>query len=194
MNSTELYAAFFATAVFAGIVTAILWNLVKKALDMGKAWRITLPPTMAAEATIARVRVPRSGFWLNKKAQTATLAQSPAAYPTRKGPLFLIAASGAALVSPPMAFDHATGKPVAEDPSLLRKLLTWNPSAYFEATQQNDIQDLYASNKEKEHWMVKVAPLFIIFAIALMAMLGFVLWKVLPAFAKQGQATILLGW
>lgn len=188
MNTTELYAAFFTVAVASGIVASILIQLVRKALDMGKAWRVTVPPTPGAEAKLERVKVPGSGAWLNLKAKTATLAQSGASYPTRKGPLFLLTTYGAALVAPPMesAIDAKTGKPIASDPRLARRFRIWNPAAMFEAIKENDVQDLYASNKEKEHWMVKVAPLFIVFAIALMGMLGFVLWKVLPAFAKQG--------
>lgn len=80
-----------------------------------------------------------------------------------------------------------------EKKTLLDRISTYvrfrvaDPLIYWRATRENDQEDLYAAQREKDHWAVKLAPVAIILFIGLMAMLGFILWKVYPLLEAAGR-------
>lgn len=68
---------------------------------------------------------------------------------------------------------------------LANRFLVWDPLLLYRSNRENDMEDLYSSALPKEHWMVKLAPIFIVFSIVLMAGMSFLIYKVLPLLAHS---------
>ncbi len=49
------------------------------------------------------------------------------------------------------------------------------------------MEDLYAAQKEKDHWAVKLAPVAIMLFVGLLAFLAFILWKIFPLLKEAGN-------
>lgn len=187
-----IWIVFLATAALCGALIDGLGRLIWKMRDMGRAWVITVPTTPGAMASIDRVRLKRGELTrkepVNGDENELFIAHGEAAYPTRRGPLHLKSEYGANLVAPTkeQAIDAATDQPIANDAKTYHRFRIWDPLTYWRATRENDMEDLYAAQREKDHWAVKLAPLAIILFVGMLGFLGFILWKIMPLLQKAG--------
>lgn len=65
------------------------------------------------------------------------------------------------------------------------RFLVHDPLIYYRACKENDTEDYYAAQQGKPHWMEKVAPWLAISVLALVMLVGFMLWKVLPIITSK---------
>lgn len=65
------------------------------------------------------------------------------------------------------------------------RFLVHDPLIYYRACKENDTEDYYAAQQGKPHWMEKVAPWLAIAVLALVGLVGFMLWKVLPIITSK---------
>lgn len=66
------------------------------------------------------------------------------------------------------------------------RFLVHDPLIYYRAEKENDTEDYYAAQQQKKHWMESVAPFLAICVVALVGLVGFMLWKVLPLITEKG--------
>lgn len=185
-NPAAIWTIFLVTAAIVGAGLDGLGRLIWKMRDMGRAWVITVPTTPGSMATIQRVRLQRGNFTRkepnNREEHEVVIARGEAAYPTKRGPLHLVSEYGANLVAPTKeeAIDIDSGQPISHEKATYARFRIWDPLTYWRATRENDMEDLYAAQKEREHWAVKLAPVAIILFVGMLGFLGFLLWKILP--------------
>lgn len=192
----------FLAAGFAAIFYA-LGLIAWKAIDKGRTWKITVPEVPGQLATIERVRPSRGTVTRpapsGKGEKETQILAPPASYPTNRGPLQLLTSYGANLIAPskddktallypaqPVEGPHAA-KTTAEWRDLVfARFRIWDPLIYWRATRENDMEDFYAAQQDKQHWMVQLAPFALLAVGALSLMMVFVLWKVLPLLNGAG--------
>jgi len=193
----------------AGALAMFLIQNTKKAMERGRPIIVTLPGTLGALASIKREKLLKGVF--TRKAgdeREAYVLDGRAAYPTAMGPLHIITDYGANLVAPSKdevseklrtfigmdkpkegasedelkAYEQA--KAAAHKTS--ERFRVFDPLIYWRATKENDTEDYYAAQQGKPHWMEKVAPFLMIAVLALVGLVGFMLWKVLPIISRMG--------
>lgn len=76
---------------------------------------------------------------------------------------------------------------LAEAKQLPMRFLVHDPLIYYRACKENDTEDYYAAQQGKPHWMEKVAPWLAVAVVALVGLVGFMLWKVLPLITNHAQ-------
>ena len=177
-----------------GFICDFTYRAIVAAINMGRPWIVTLPGTPGAKASIQR-RSLKQGLFTRKQGdeQAKVIAAGMAAYPTTKGPIHILTDYGANLIAPSkdrVAVDIAKngvkhGSQQLGDEKLDNKtasevFLVWDPLTYGRATRENDMEDLYAAQQNKPHWMEKVAPFLMIAVLALVGLVGFMLYKLMP--------------
>lgn len=72
--------------------------------------------------------------------------------------------------------------------ALSTRFLIWDPLRYYKACRENDMQDLYNSNGlQKDPWYAKAAFIgVLIVGFLLLAVLGVLMMKIVPALAAHG--------
>lgn len=182
--------------IFGGIIGLLCYFIglaIWKALDAGRAWIITVPDVPGQLATIERRRRGRGTF--TRKAENSDdrekiILAGDAAYPTRRGPLHLLTYGGANLVAPTKddasSLTYPKNANAEERKNIFQRFRVWDPVIYWRACRENDMEDFYAAQQDKDHWIVKVAPLAFIAVAVLSLMLMFLLWKLMPLLNQAG--------
>lgn len=86
------------------------------------------------------------------------------------------------------AFAKGLSEAIEKGKQLATRLQIWDPLTYYKACRENDMQDLYNSNGgQKDPWYAKAAFIgVLIVGFLLLAVLGVIMMKVLPALANHG--------
>lgn len=166
-------------ALLGSIATTMVF-MALKGLNRGQPWIITLPGTPGALADIRRRKL-FQGVFTKKRGdeREAFVTDGRAAYPTPMGPLHILTDYGANLVAP--SKDEVAEELTEQDgPKVAERFRVFDPLIYWRATKENDTEDYYAAQQGKPHWMEKVAPFLMIAVLGLVALVGFMLWKILP--------------
>jgi hypothetical protein len=173
-------------AAFGAIATTILF-MALKGLNRGQPWIITLPGTPGALADIRRRKL-FQGVFTKKRGdeQEAFVTDGRVAYPTlTSGPIHLMTDYGANLIAP--SKDEVAAELEEQDGEKTAiRFRVFDPLIYWRATKENDTEDYYAAQQGKPHWMEKVAPFLMIAVLGLVALVGFMLWKLMPLIQHLG--------
>ena len=76
-------------------------------------------------------------------------------------------------------------KLVKEAKHVSMRFLVHDPLIYYRACKENVTEDYYMAQQGKKHWMEVVAPWLAISVLALVGLVGFMLWKVLPIISQR---------
>lgn len=161
-----------------------------------------LPGTLGALADARRRKLKKGMFSIKSGDERETFAAAGmAAYPSNMGPIHILTDYGANLVAPSKDYvakdiaenglDGTRGSGVIEGGTAASKkaaerFLVWDPLILFRACKENDTEDYYAAQQGKPHWMEKVAPFLMIAVLGLVALVGFMLWKLMPLIQHLG--------
>lgn len=175
----------------AGLVFDLLFRVLWKAFDMKRRWIITVPTVVGGFAKVER-RFPKRGQIETKQGDEGrtVILSGDACYPSNRGPLHLIGDEGWNLVAPTAdepGLEARTGENIKDNPAKWRRLRIWDSLTLWRACRENDMEDLYSSSKEKEHWIVKVFPFAAVLLVVLAGAFLFVIYKVLPLIAEAGN-------
>lgn len=172
----EIYVILTTMSLFFGAVISGTAYVLWKMLDMGRSWVIMLPSIPGAKAQILRKRLNKQEF--NQKIRGSDdkeriICSPHGAYPTKKGPLHIIAEdTGWNLVAP-----SKEDKPAGVTDAEYQAMRVIDPKIYWRATRENDMEDFYAAQQNKDPWQ-KAAIIPALIAICVLAgVLGLVLWK-----------------
>jgi len=183
MNPETLMQALWAVAGAAVVGGA--W-MMKASLERGRPLIVTLPGTVGALADVRRRKL-TEGVFTKKKGDEgqAFVTAGMAAYPSNVGPIHVMTDYGANLVAP--SKDEVSELIAKTDPKTSVRFRVFDPLIYWRATKENDTEDYYAAQQGKPHWMEKVAPFLMIAVLGLVALVGFMLWKLLPIIQGVGH-------
>lgn len=192
-----------AIGMLAGALAVSMIWMAKHALTKGRPLIIKLPGTQQALADVRRQKLTEGMFTRKKGDEGQTfIAAGMAAYPSNVGPIHILTDYGANLIAP--SKDHVA-KTIEDTPfppevktpeekkafrekvaKMAQRFLVWDPLIYWRACKENDTEDYYAAQQDKPHWMEKIAPYLMVSVLGLVALVGFMLWKLMPII--QGAA------
>lgn len=185
-TQTQVWLLFFATAILSGLlVFGIGWGiwLIR---DRMKSW-LVIQDEDGGVAEVRRV-VPRDGkvtirgrrgspdrvFFLHSKGRKNS----------KRGGLYIVdAKNGCTLIAPDRAEWEAildakeTGATDPKEARLWAKMRYLDPLFNFHVLKTNVAQDFLRAREEKEHWMVKLAPLLAVCLVFSIGVIGFLVWK-----------------
>lgn len=179
-TQTQVWTLFFATATLTGIVLSACIYGIWLIRDKMRAWLI-IQDEDGGMAEVRRIS-PRDGKVVVKRRGTDPrlfILNAKGRKTTNRGGLYTVdAVSGSTLAAP----DRATWAAVLErakeeGQTVLAKMQYLTPDHAFHVLKTQVAQDFLRAREEREHWIVRIAPLMLIALVVMVGTIGFLVWK-----------------